>query len=52
MHLGTVHIDKVLDLISEKEISQLSTKWKQSKIAPLLMIKMACIKDKLEKNLT
>ena len=28
IQLGTLHIDKVLDLISEKEISQLRTKWK------------------------
>ena len=28
IQLWTLHIDKVLDLISEKEITQLSTKWK------------------------
>ena len=28
IQLGTLHIDRGLDLISEKEITQLSTKWK------------------------
>ena len=35
IQLGTLHIDWALDLISEKEITQLSTKWKWSKIASL-----------------
>ena len=35
IQLGTLHIDRMLDLISDKEITQLSTKWKQSKIASL-----------------
>ena len=27
IQLGTLHIDKVLNLVNEKEISQLNTKW-------------------------
>ena len=41
IQLGILHIDRALDLISEKELTQLSTKWKQSKIASLLTGKMA-----------
>ena len=50
IQLGTLHIDKVLDLISEKEITQLSTKWKQSKIASLFTGKMAQVEDKSKKT--
>ena len=28
LQLGVLHIDKALDLISDREITQLSTKWK------------------------
>ena len=41
IQLGTLHIGRALDLISGNEINQLSTKWKQSKIASLLTGKMA-----------
>ena len=43
IQLGTLHIDRALDLIGEKEIAQLSTEWKLSKIASLLTGKMAQI---------
>ena len=50
MQLGTLHIDRPLDLISEKEITQLSTKWEQSKIASLLTGQMAQVEDKSERT--
>ena len=50
IQLGTLHIDKILDLISEKEITELGTKWKWSKIASLLTGKMAQVKDKSKKT--
>ena len=36
IQLVTLHIDRALDLISQKEITQLSTTWKQSKTVSLL----------------
>ena len=47
---GTLHIDRALDLISNKEITQLSTKWKCSKLASLLAVKMAQVGDVPEKT--
>ena len=41
IQLGTLHIDKILDLVNEKEISQLNMKCRSRKIASLLMGKMA-----------
>ena len=35
IQLEMLHIDRVPDLVSEKEIAQLSTKWRQGKIASL-----------------
>ena len=37
IQLGALHIDKILNLVKEKEILQLNKKWRQSKIASLLM---------------
>ena len=51
IQLGMLHIDRALDLISNKETTQLSTKWKQSKLAALLVRKLAWLGDTLEKNL-
>ena len=50
IQLGTLHIDRALDLISSKEIAQLSTKWKCSKLASLLAVKMAQVRDVPEKT--
>ena len=50
IQLGTLHIERALALISEKEIMQLSTKWKWSKIASLVTGKMAQVKDKSMKT--
>ena len=41
IQLGTLHIDRAVDLISNKETSQLSNKLKQSKLASLLAEKLA-----------
>ena len=40
IQLGMLHIDRALDLISDKEVAQLSRKWKQSKLASLLVGKI------------
>ena len=45
IQLGTLHIDRVLDLVNEKEILQLSTKWRWGKIASLLTGKMAEVRN-------
>ena len=50
IQLGALHIDRALDLISNKETTQLSTKWKQSKLASLLAGKMAWVGDISEKT--
>ena len=47
---GILHIDRALYLISEKEITQLNTKCKWSKITSLLTGKMAWVEDKSEKT--
>ena len=41
---------QILDLVNEKEISQLNTKWRQGKIASLLMGKMAQIRNEPGKD--
>ena len=50
IQLETLHINGALDLISDEEITQLSTKLKQSKLASLLAGKMARVGDVLEKT--
>ena len=50
IHLGTLHINRALELISNKEITQLSTNWKCSKLASLLAEKMAQVGDVPEKT--
>ena len=50
LQLGMLHIDRALDLISDKEITQLSTKWKCSKLASLLAGKMAQVGDVSKKT--
>ena len=45
IQLGTLHVNRALDLISDKEITPLSTKWKCSKLASLLTGKMAQVGD-------
>ena len=50
IQLGTLHIDRTLDMISEEEITQLSIKWKLIKTASLLTGKVAQVGDKLEKT--
>ena len=49
IQLGTLHIDRAWDLISNKETTQLSNKWKWSKLASILAGKMAQIGDISEK---
>ena len=39
IQLGTLHINRSLDLIGDKEMTQLSTKWKHSKLTSLLAVK-------------
>ena len=50
IQLGTLHINRALNLISDKEITQLSTKGKCSKLASLLAGKMAKVWDVPEKT--
>ena len=50
IQLGTLHINRDLDLISDIKITQLSTKWKQSKLTSLLAGKMARVGDVPEKT--
>ena len=45
IQLGTLHIDRALDLIRNKEITQMSTKWEYSKLASLLAGKLAPVGD-------
>ena len=49
--LGTLHFDKILNLVYEKEIShKLNTKWRWSKIASSLTGKMAQIRNETGKD--
>ena len=50
IQLWTLHIVRVMDFNQWKEITQLSTKWKWSKIASLLIIKLVQVEDKLKKT--
>ena len=50
IQLGRLHINRALDLISDKEITQFSTKWKHSKLTSLLVVKMAQVGDVPEKT--
>ena len=50
IQLGTLYTDRALDLTSDKETTQFSTKWKQSKLATLLAGKMAWVGDTSEKT--
>ena len=49
IQLQTLHIDRILDLVNEKEIWQLNMKWRWGKIALLLLMgKMAQVKNEKE----
>ena len=50
IQLGMLHIDRALDLLSDKETTKLNTKRKQSKLASLLAGKMAQVGDILKKT--
>ena len=50
IQLGTLHIDRILDIVNEKEILQLNMKWRQGKIASLLMGKMAQVRNETGKD--
>ena len=43
--IGTLHIDRVFDLVTDEEIEKLSTEWKRGRLSTLLMLKLAQLVD-------
>ena len=52
IQLGILYIDRMLDLVNEKEISHLNMKWRQGKVASLLTGKMAQVRNDTGKDYT